>query len=88
MFEPAAHPYTGTVRAYIPQGYSPYALDPYRHADNALILPAGDLVSVISAWSRPYLPNGGEILLHVMSHTTGIRTHVTAGDLPLTAPTN
>lgn len=82
MFTPSTHAYVGTTRAFIPQGYSPY--DPtFGLGAGTLVLPAGDTVDVLSAWTRDYLPGGGIPLLYVRSHATGLCTHVVAADLPL-----
>ena len=80
-FTPIAHEFVGTIRAYLPLGCTPYALD----AEEAglVILPAGDTVDVLSAWTREYLPTGSETLLYVRSHATGHSTHVTESDLRL-----
>lgn len=81
-FTPADHPYVGTRRAYIPSGFSPYAPEPI---GPDTVGSNGNTVTVHSAWTRDYLPNGGVTLLYVQFMATGRFTHVTAADLPLTA---
>jgi hypothetical protein len=80
MFTPAEHPYVGTHRAYLPQGMTPYG--PAIALSDDVILPTGDGVEVLSAWSRDYLPEG-PTLLYVRSDRTGRTTHVVAADVRL-----
>jgi hypothetical protein len=83
MFTPADHPLVGTESTYLPAGSSPYALA-YVPTDGHIIMRSGDPVTVLSAWSRDYLP-GAPILLYVKSHNTRECAHVTESDLiPLT----
>lgn len=83
MFTPTSHPFVGTTRAYLPQGCTPYAPDYDDGEGGVLILPAGDAVDVLSAWSRPYLPDDAPTVLYVRSHATGQCAHVTPDELPL-----
>lgn len=82
MFAPTEHPYVGTTRAYLPQGFSPYA-PPSDYRDSSMVIYSGDTVDVLSAWCRPYLPDDAPTLLYVRSHRTGKCSHVVAADLPL-----
>ena len=82
MFTLTTHPHVGTERIYIHQGASPYQPEPHDGKGVAVLFP-GDVVTVESAWVRPYLDDTAPTLLYVLSHTTGQRTHVTADDLPL-----
>jgi len=85
MFTPVPDdPWIGTARIYMPQGYSPIqpASDRQLAQEHVLLAP-GDAVTIQSAWTRPYLPDGGEILYYVKSHRTGKNTHVPESHLPL-----
>jgi len=80
MFTPADHDLVGRTMTYLPDGTSPY--DPALLAHEGVpIINSGDPVTVLSAWSRDYLPNGGKPLLYVESHNTRDRTHVTPDQL-------
>jgi len=79
MFTPATHPLVGTEVTYLPPGTSPYARVEGT-GDVRVIMRSGDPVTVLSAWSRDYLPNA-PILLYVQSHNTHECTHVTESDL-------
>lgn len=78
MFTEVSHPLIGQELTYMPPGFSPFA--PQRR-DASLILAVGDPVTVLSAWSRPYLGDGAPILLYVRSHVSWQSTHVTENDL-------
>lgn len=87
IFEPINHPYVGTWRVFIPQGFSPvdtkspFWWEKAQEPAGAIILEPGQLVRVESAWTRPYLPGGGADLLYVYSPKSGESTHVVAADL-------
>lgn len=73
------HPLVGTESTYLPPGSSPYALA-YGETEGRVIMRSGDPVTVLSAWTRDYLPNA-PILLYVQSHNTRECTHVTESQL-------
>jgi hypothetical protein len=79
VFTPADHPLVGTESTYLPTGSSPYALI-YAPTEGHVIMRSGDPVTVLSAWSRDYLPDA-PTLLYVQSHNTKECTHVTESDL-------
>jgi hypothetical protein len=79
VFTPAEHPLVGTESTFLPSGSSPYALV-YAPTEGQVIMRSGDPVTVLSAWSRDYLP-GAPVLLYVQSHNTKEFTHVTESDL-------
>jgi hypothetical protein len=86
LFQPAQHPYIGTLRMFMPQGRSPYEVAGADDSDGVLILRNGDVVDVVSAWTRPYLPPTTPTLLYVRSLNTGRATHVIESELPLAVP--
>lgn len=87
IFAPTSHPFVGREMIFGTEiesdNHKLYSTTRRQLAEKGerMILFVGDRVTVESAWTRPYLPDGGETLLYIKSHTTGERTHVTAADL-------
>lgn len=79
-FTRTTHPLVGKEMIYLPQGTSPYQI-PLDIDYTKFILVNGDKVTVLSAWTRDYLPPTAPILLYVRSHNTHHYTHITADDL-------
>lgn len=80
MFRQIESPHVGTDSAYIPQGRMPY--DCANEIDGGTtILRNGDPVTILSAWTRDYLPADAPTLYYVRSHNTGFSTHVVGADL-------
>lgn len=79
MYRQIDSPHVGIESAYLPQGRMPY--DVSGEIDGTTILRNGDPVTILSAWTRDYLPADAPTLYYVRSHNTGHATHVVGADL-------
>jgi hypothetical protein len=80
VFTEVSHPLVGRELTYLPAGSSPYATV-YTPTEGHVIMRSGDPVTVLSAWTRPYLDKSAPTLLYVKSHNSHECTHVTESDL-------
>lgn len=84
MSATTTHQFIGTVRVYMPRGYSP--IDPVKLSDEGgggyMVLNTGDACVVESAWALL----DGTPILNVRSLETGLNAQVPEWDLPIAVP--